>query len=174
MYQYDGLGRRVKETDANDVDTDYIYDDRGNLLSKETDRIIVQSGSYDLLGNQLTMTDGNGNITTFSYNALDKVREMTLPGDSSIAAYTVNYKYTRTGQAAREADSLGKEILNTYDNHGRPLSRTQQRLDQAQTITILSSYDRRGNLRFRTDGRGNITEYTPPSPMTLCTGWLRY
>lgn len=85
-HTYDALGRKIKETNANGVETDYTYSDKGNLLSKHIDGTVVQTNTYDLFSNQLTSADGNGNTTGFTYNALNLIRQKTLPEDTSINA----------------------------------------------------------------------------------------
>ena len=108
----------------------------------------------------LTSKDANGNITTSAYNALNLPRSTTLPGDASIAAYTVTNKYTKLGQPASQTDSLGKQSLVTYDNQGRTLTTTERTSAGAETITVTSRYDKAGNLRYFVDENGNTTEYT--------------
>lgn len=62
---------------ANDSDymtTNYAYDAWGHLVNT-TDSTGYNSGTttYDLNGNVLTVTDANGNVTTNTYDALNRV-----------------------------------------------------------------------------------------------------
>ncbi|MCL2152685.1 MAG: hypothetical protein FWH57_06990, partial [Oscillospiraceae bacterium] len=141
---YDGTGRATSSTDANGVATSFTYDNNGNILTIEVGGVLTQTNTYDLLGNMLTSTDGNGNTATYTYNSLNKLRGMALPGDSTISAYTVTYEYTKLGQPASQTDSIGKQSVLTYDNHGRLLSTTEKTSLGAQPITVSSRYDKAG------------------------------
>ena len=160
LYSYDAIGRLTELTDANGYETDYTYNDAGDILTITVDNSLIQTNTYDLKGNLLTSTDGAGNTTTYTYNKLSTLRTMTLPGDSSIASYTVAYKYTRIGLPAESLDSVGKQTVTTYDNHGRVLTMTEKKFDNTQAITMTNAYDKIGNLRYATNGNGDITEYT--------------
>jgi len=77
-----------------------VYDDNGNILSVTTAGILLQRNTYDLLGNLLTQTDGNGNTAAFAYNNLNLPRSTALPGDGTIGAYSIAFRYTKLGQPA--------------------------------------------------------------------------
>lgn len=99
-------------------------------------------------------TDGNGKVTTYTYNNLNGVRSMVLPGDTNIAALTTTYKYTKTGKPAQQLTSLGKQQIITYDKQGHVLSMTEKKNDGTQIITTSNRYDKAGNLRYTVDGIG--------------------
>ena len=72
---------------ANDSDymtTDYAYDAWGHLVNT-TDSTGYNSGTttYDLNGNVLTVTDANGNVTTNTYDALNRVLAVNTVCDDS-------------------------------------------------------------------------------------------
>ncbi len=165
-YTYDGLGRKVSETNAAGAVTTYYYDNAGNLLKTTVKKDstsaeqIIKISTYDLAGNITTVTDGNGKVTTYEYNQMNKVRKVTYPGDSTIAAYTISYQYDVMGNLKQTIDSLGKVTMYTYDNQGRLLSTTEQASDGSSAITTSTRYDRNGNKRFVLDGNGNTTENT--------------
>jgi len=150
-----------------------VYDDNGNILSVTTAGILLLSNTYDLLGNLLTQTDGNGNISTFTYNSLNLPRSAALPGDATIGAYSIAYRYTKLGQSASETDSLGKQKTVTYDNQGRMKSATVQTATGAQAVTVYWRYDKAGNLRYYVDGNGNTTQHTYDQlGRTASTSWV--
>ncbi|MDP4093577.1 MAG: S8 family serine peptidase [Bacillota bacterium] len=159
-YDYDALGRKTSETNAKGVVASYTYDDAGNLISAQVNGKTVKSAIYDYTGNVISQTDGNGNTTTYDYNAMGKVRRTVLPGDATIPGNTVNYQYDVMGNLVYTSDSTGKVTLYTYDNQGRPLTKTEQAADGTQAITTSVKYDKNGNKRFTTDGNGTTTENT--------------
>jgi RHS repeat-associated protein len=119
-YEYDPLGRRVAVTDANNIVTRYEYDalDRltavvqnyqpGPLADHETN---VRTGyTYDPVGNLWTITDANGNVTTFEYDLLDRlIREDNPIGN------TWRYEYDPVGNLIRRTDANGDVTNYTYD-----------------------------------------------------------
>lgn len=164
--EYDGLTRKISETNADGVKTGYTYDDAGNILSVSIKKNlasvpqILKSSTYDLAGRMLTQTDGNGNTTTYQYNALDKVSKTITPSDSTIASNTIIYQYDVMGNLKYQQDSMGKVDLYTYDNQGRQLTYTQKKLDNTQPITVTTKYDKNGNKCIETDENGNVQTST--------------
>ena len=164
--EYDAMGRKISQTNADGVKTLYTYDNAGNILSvsikknSATNEQVLKTSTYDLIGRMLTQTDAKGNTTTYKYNALGKVSKAILPSDSTIASNTIIYQYDVMGNLMYQQDSLGKVNLYTYDNQGRQLTNTQKKLDNTQAITISASYDRNGNKCTQTDGNGNVQTST--------------
>ena len=157
---YNGLGQIASEKDARNVITSYTYNGQGRLLSTATGSVTTKSAAYDLAGNMLTESDGNGNTASYVYNNIGKVRTVTLPGDATIASYTVSYKYDNAGNVSRSESSLGKVNTFTYDKQGKQLSATEANTSGAGAITNSARYDLAGNIRFTVDGNNVTTEYT--------------
>ncbi len=164
-FSYDGLGRKVSETNANGVITLYSYDNAGNVLAvkvkknENPEEQTLKTATYDLAGRQKTQTDGNGNTTSYEYNSLNKVKKAVTPGDGTIPSNTIVYQYDLEGNLKFKQDAVGRVNLYDYDNKGRVLAQTQQKADGTEAITLTFRYDRAGNKRFETDGNGNTTEY---------------
>lgn len=159
-YEYDSLGRTIKETDANGNNTAYTYDDADNILTVKVNNQTIQTNTYDLADNLLTQRDGNGNTIVFEYNAFGQLRKTILPGDSSIPVCTITYQYDVLGNLKQKVNSAGPVDLYTYDNQGRELFHTRKKSDGSQVITTSIKYDKAGNQRFVTDGNNVTTEYT--------------
>ncbi|WP_148134550.1 RHS repeat-associated core domain-containing protein [Candidatus Formimonas warabiya] len=157
-YEYDGLGRKTKETDANGNYTDYTYDDGDNILMVKVNNQTVQTNTYDLADRLLTQKDGNNNTTNFEYNALGQIRKTTLPGDATIPGSNITYQYDELGHVKKKTHSAGIIDLYSYDNQGRELSHSQQKSDGTQLVTTTVKYDKAGNQRFVTDGNNAAQE----------------
>ena len=164
--EYDAMGRKILQTNADGVKTLYTYDNAGNILSvsikknQASNTQKLQTSTYDLIGRMLTQTDAKGNTTTYQYNGLGKVSKAVTPSDSTIASNTIIYQYDVMGNLKYQQDSLGKVNLYTYDNQGRQLTNTQKKLDNTQAITVSASYDINGNKCTQTDGNGNVQTNT--------------
>ncbi|EYE87369.1 hypothetical protein Q428_13665, partial [Fervidicella metallireducens AeB] len=162
--EYDALSRKVKETDAKGRIKKLEYDAAGNIKavkhqdSLTSPEIILESKTYDLHGNVLTKTDGNGNTVILEYNEIDKLRKETYPSDETIGVYYVTYQYDSNGNLKSSIDSHLKQEIYTYDNEGRMLTKTQRKADGTEEIIVSIKYDAAGNPRFEKDGNGNITE----------------
>jgi len=110
-YEYDGLERKSSETNAKGVITIYGYNDAGNITSVTVKKsqtasgTTIQTGTYDLTGNTLTRTDGNGNTTQFEYNAFGKTRKAIYPGDDTIPSSSATYQYDADGNLVNQGDS---------------------------------------------------------------------
>ncbi len=162
-YEYDALGRKIKEIDAKGAVNKYYLDSAGNitkvnLTETSGEEKILEENTYDLIGNILTHTDGNGNITEYWYNNINKVRKVKHPGDETIPEKIVQYQYDELGNLKYQQDSMGIEEIYSYDTVGNVLSTTLQRQDESEGITVKAAYDKNGNNRFQTDGNGNVTE----------------
>jgi RHS repeat-associated protein len=163
QYQYDGLGRKERETNASGNVTIIAYDDHGNLLSATAlgfpvagTNTVMFSNEYDLLDRLLTATDARGNTTAYTYNAFDKVRAVTLPGDANIPAHTTTHRYDTPGRLVHSIDTLNKEILIIYDHQDRVRSKTERKSDGSESITLTWKYDKNGNPTEEKDGNGTV------------------
>ncbi|USB32579.1 S8 family serine peptidase [Paenibacillus sp. YPG26] len=163
-YGYDGLGRKISETNVNGVVNLTTFDDANKVLSLAVKKSItspeqtLETHSYDWAGRPLSDTDANGNKTLYSYNAMGMIRSITSSGDDTVSEYTVQRQYDTMGRLAKEADSAGKVSLNEYDALDHQISSTEQAVDGSSAITTKVAYDLNGNKRFETDGNGNIHE----------------
>ena len=172
-YEYDQLGRKIKETDALGNATLYSHDTKGNLLTKTDANGHVTSFAYDPLGRvreqidalmgvmkseyspkgQVTkVTDALGNATTYEYDAMGWVIKTASP-DTGIVTYTYNV----TGTLASKTDASGTTINYQYDSQNRLTT-----IDFPTDVDITYTYDDCTNGKSRvctmTDQAGT-TEY---------------
>ncbi|WP_302350936.1 RHS repeat-associated core domain-containing protein, partial [uncultured Ruminococcus sp.] len=125
-YFYNNGGIQTKmETglnSANDSDymtTNYEYDAWGHLV-RTTDSTGYNSGAttYDLNGNALTVTDANGNVTTNTYDALNRVLTANTICSDTSKDVSKSYAYDSMGRITKSTrDDLTTSY--TYDVMGR-------------------------------------------------------
>jgi len=188
-YQYDTLNRRIKTTDALGYITLFEYDSAGgcpscpgptlgsSLITKQTDgngkvtyfkyddldRLVkeirkegdvadvidasdaVTSISYDANGNRLSITQPNGNTTSFVYDDLNRqIEETNAAGDTTLTSYD------GVGNVITVTAPNGNVTTNTYD----VLDRVTQVSDSVGLVATYS-YDNEGNRLSEADGNGN-------------------
>jgi len=163
-YQYDDFGRQISETDANGKITQRFYDEHGNLKRTESPNGHIVSYTYDhsrngLLSTQtakLSGTDPSPDITSYDYNALGQITQVTTP------EVTYTYGYDNANRLATITDSRGNKTL-TYDySPGGQLNyvadsdgkRTDFLYDAASRLTaMLAANGDRVNFIFDAGGR---------------------
>jgi YD repeat-containing protein len=107
--------------------------------------------SHDSLGNPGTVTDPNGNSTTYTYDTIGRVLTVKAPGDTAATQYayvtpgcptcgsggankidhitlpegnTIWYTHDTMGNLSAIKDSLNNTINYTYDSEGNRLTET--------------------------------------------------
>lgn len=103
---------------------EYVYDDEMRLQSVKEGGTEVVSYSYDAVGNKLTGTLGNGVVSNYSYNKLNKITniETDLNGNE-ISNY--QYFYDLDGSdycKIRTEGGIIGEISYGYDDLSRLVS----------------------------------------------------
>jgi len=86
LYDYDGLGR-LKTISASDNSLNYQYEyNRRDQVTKVTDLLTqtTTERSYNGFGELVEEKLGNGLVTTFTYDLLERPTRMTLPDKSAI------------------------------------------------------------------------------------------
>ncbi|MFA7596603.1 MAG: hypothetical protein WCY92_09620 [Novosphingobium sp.] len=119
-YEYDGAGRLVAEYQA--------YGQPGQVGSFY---------AYDGLGNRISATDANGNVTTYSYDERGLLLTATDARGGVLA-----YEYDGFGNVTKVTDPRGKSTRTFYDN----LSRVIAVLDPENYLT-KNFYNAFGEIR---------------------------
>jgi YD repeat-containing protein len=169
-----GAARLMAVRDAKGVTTTYAYDVFGNLTKvtgplagvtriwARNDRGWPESDTqpesgttayvYDAVGNVTTRTDANGHITSFKYDAENRLSERDTAG--TVDDLLVNYD--GAGRVASLSGG-GATTSYTYDTHGR-LGRRQ---DSVNGLTAASTYlyDANDNLATLTYPSTRVVTY---------------
>ena len=193
---YDFLGRQITATDverlpsAGSFTTATSYaptaaDPSGtwkSLVTSPAPENVVTSYGYDAAGETTSVTDGAGNATGSTFDALGRqVRTLNPDGTSQTVAYdpvgnpltktdlsasgqtlsATSTAYDATGDKLSTTDALGNAAAYTYNPYGEVTAETQPVTSSTGIITSLG-YDGAGNKTRYTDGRGNaqFTTYT--------------
>ena len=132
-YFYNNAGVQVKmytgmssESDTSYLTTNYEYDSWLRAV-RTTDSTGYNSGTitYDLNGNILTSTDANGNVTTNTYDALNRVLSSnTVNSKDSSKNVGKSYTYDSMGRITQTV-SNGLTTNTVYDDLGRKYTETE-------------------------------------------------
>ncbi len=148
----------VRRTPA-DTTTDFHHDVLDRLVLVEHPVLdgggrYTTSSTYDLVGNQTTATDRNGNTTHFVYDGLNRVSEVRDPlitGPPAVQ-YSTTTTYDAVGNRVAETDRRGIVSRWVFDRENRP---TEAFRDGVRLVS--TQYDAVGNPEFLTDANGNVT-----------------
>ena len=136
FYEYDALGRRIKETDPLGNSVSYTYDAAGNIMTKTDADGHVAAYAYDPLSRLTEMTDPAQGKTRYAYDLHSLLTGLTDPAGirrftdtmprgqplrtvSPDAGETL-YEYYADGNLKSETDARGITAAYYYDNAGRP------------------------------------------------------
>jgi RHS repeat-associated protein len=78
-FAFDAADRVTTETDALGRVKSYDYDSSGRMLARRLNGTVIESYTYDLVGNRLSVTDGEGNHRHFHYDPLDRLTDESVP-----------------------------------------------------------------------------------------------
>ena len=157
------------------IETNYTYDQRGNVLSKIDPNGYTTSYVYDQMDRLVSLTDPDGNTTSFTYDQNGNLISKTDP-----RGVTTNYEYDAYNQLIRKVEAHGTSIERvtqySYDSRGNLLSVTdpvnntttytyddRNRIQSVTTPlgqTVQFEYDPSGNLIAKTDTNGNAISYS--------------
>ncbi len=183
-FTYDGARRLIQVEDDQGSSLQRTLDTEGNMLSEEnrdsngvlrrqithvynlnnqmessTDGGITEYFNYSATtGQLLSKTTGAGVVTTFSYDALNQLRQQTDDngsGDPATSDTTTGFEYDSQGNLTRVTDANGNQTHYTYDDFGNRLS-----VHSPDAGVTQYSYDEAGNPMQVVDARGTIINAT--------------
>uniref|UniRef100_UPI0021A6F5E8 hypothetical protein n=1 Tax=Sedimenticola hydrogenitrophicus TaxID=2967975 RepID=UPI0021A6F5E8 len=118
-YAYDGRDNRTQTVDANGHASRQVWDGLGRVvdtITQQNGQEIHERKAYDAYGNQVSITDGEGRVTSQVYGAFGRVIEEIDPGGRQTF-----YEYDDQGRLVREYAATGQDIRRSYDDAGRLL-----------------------------------------------------
>ena len=165
-YVYDGSGNPVRIASWIEDDlwtVEHRQYQNGQFVKSVTqDGIETADGSQTAVttqytydpdtGSVLSQTDGNGNITSFTYDRVGRILQETLPDGA-----TRTYAYQDRENSLATCDAEGGKLEYRY-THAGLLSEV---VNCATGRTLVScTYDRSERLLTETDGNGTKVQYT--------------
>lgn len=155
-YDYDSQDRITSVTDPNGGITTYFYNGHGDLKWQDSpDSGRTDFDVYDEAGNLKQKTDARGVATTYTYDALNRLRNVSYPTNPSL---NVTFNYDEPGVGPRKGhltsmvDASGTTAY-TYDDRGNLSSKTHN------SQTIKYTYDLSDNLSSITYPSGFLVAY---------------
>ena len=163
--------------------TSFTYDTSGNLLTA-TDALshVTHFAGFDANGRPGTMTDANGIVTAFAYDAMGRVTTITVqyPGNTALNAvttvgYDANGRVTGLTLPATEQLTLGYDGSSrvtslsaangeqwsfAYDAMDNVTSETVKRTNATTSRQLSRAFDELGRIISQTTGTGNTTRWT--------------
>ncbi|WP_139166341.1 RHS repeat domain-containing protein [Curtobacterium sp. UNCCL20] len=149
---------------GNTSGTVYAYDANnqlGSITPPAGTSLGVQKYAYDDLGRVKSHTDGDGGVTSYTYDNDDRMLTTVF----SDGTPTVTNTYDGNGNQLTEQSATGT-VTNSYDQRNRLIST----VNTAGGGTVSYSYDLAGNTVQVTDQHGTLTHaYDPANALQSTT-----
>lgn len=152
-WRYDYRGRQVYAINNLGETTTYNYDANGNRIAETKPKGNASESASCSYSETLAASypgDSADYTWHYGYDGADRLISVT-DGDGEITRYTYNYLDLRTSHT----DALNHTTTMAYDDVGNMVSVTYADGEQEQ----YSAYDGNGNLKAMTDAKGNAVSY---------------
>lgn len=170
-YTYDAAGNKLSESLSNPNSladgrsdptrtTTFTYDAANRMVSQNTGGE-TQYLAYDKVGNTVSKTDGNGNVTLSEYDLQNRVTKVTNALNEEIS-----YTYDAVGNLVTTTNAEGHTFTQVYDLNNRVIEVIEPAVDiydvdsqitLAHTPITKYTFDANGNTISQTDPNGNVT-----------------
>ena len=155
---FDSANRPTLIEDANNVQTQFVYDTLGRVSSSTqaygTGSAATTSYTYDDVGNVLTITAPNSSVITYAYNDNNRL-ELITDGLGHKKFITYNALGDVDYVAYRNAYNVTKSYTgNVYDELSRVIESSV-----GASINTNYDYDKNSNVTNITDGNFNATSF---------------
>lgn len=155
---YDDRNRLVKSIKLVDKQDIYGFESlpgSGSLTdSRDEDRVRLITGyEYDLLGNKTKEISPSGNITTYTYDFMNRVQTVSRLVNNKLTR--MSYQYDEEGNKTGEINERGFEKGYTYDVVNRLKTVTD-----AAGYTFTYNYDLAGNKISETNAKNSTIAYS--------------
>ncbi|MBP7588381.1 MAG: RHS repeat protein [Thermoanaerobaculia bacterium] len=155
VYDPNGNVTRQEETYSTSglaVETQ-TWDDFDRLLLKTDRHGETVSTTYDANGNRKSVRDSDGVVTTYTYDALNRLASQTGAGG------VTSYDYFKNSLPKKTTYPNGASATQTYDLANRTLSITN-RQNAALIASYVYAYDDNGNRSEQLETNGGAPETT--------------
>ena len=157
-YGYDAAGLLKSAQDENHAtpNTIYSYDELNRLATVQQtlgSGTISTTYRYDAEDNMTSVTDPNGNTTTYAYDDFHRMQTQGSP-----VSGTTSYSYDAAGNLTATTDANGVATTRTYDAANRLLTATSAGGASSESVTYAYDDPTAGNY-----GKGRVRSVTDPS-----------
>jgi len=154
-----------------------VYDEGGNVVQHinteygaEGERLAVTGGTepvaytYDGLYRVVTLTDGNGNVTRYGYDANGRLALTRYPGADTVRQTS----YDQVGRLLQRIDGNGLVANFAYNEAGGALTNVSYPTQSSYNVTY--GHDSLGRVTSMADAQGTITTIYDDvgNPLTPC------
>jgi len=162
-YLPDGTLSSVQDEKHTTANTSYSYDG-ANRIASVTQTLasapggqIVTRYAYDLAGNLTSVTDPNGNVTTYVFDDFGRMQRQNSP-----VSGTTSYAYDLAGNLLSTTDANSATTTRVYDSLNRVTSAVTSRASASESVT--STYDDSTPGNF---GLGRLAAMNDPTGSTV-------
>ena len=162
----DGSLATVRDENHASPNTTYAYDPAGRLVTVTQTLAVAPSGhiatsyGYDIQGNLTSVTDPNGNVTSYVYDDFGRMLSQTSP-----VTGTTSYRYDLAGNLVSTTDANGATTVRTYDQLNRVLAASSTCTGLTEE-DVFYTYDSAPEGGF---GVGRLSELDSPALSTIYT-----
>lgn len=172
QYIYDERGNLIKETAPGGFTTTYQYDNNGGLIASTDPLGYTTRYEYDLAGNPVKITGPTGVQKIFRYDGADRVIEQNNIAPDGQVADQQNFTYDAIGKLASATNSNGGTTTYSYNPTGQPLQETsplghvtRYNYDSTGRLTSVTGPDG-AQTTYAYETRGNLASITDPRGYT--------
>jgi RHS repeat-associated protein len=161
-YLPDGTLSSVQDERHTSANTSYSYDGANRMVSVTQTLVSAPGGQvatlygYDSVGNLTSVTDPNGNLTTYVYDDFGRMQRQNSP-----VSGTTTYAYDLAGNLLSTTDANGATTSRVYDSLNRVTSVVTSRASASESVT--STYDDATPGNF---GLGRLAMMSDPTGST--------
>lgn len=164
-FSYDARDNLRTVKDPNNLTTTYIYDGLGNLTDLDSPDTGHTDYAYDFAANRTSKIDNRGVLSTYTFDALNRLGATTYP--TSSLNITIHHDDSNTvtgcassyplGRITRMIDTSGATIY-CYDRRGNISTKTQ--VTAGATLTVDYTYTRADRPATITYPSGGVATYS--------------
>jgi len=153
-FEYDRRQNITLQTDANNNDTRFTYNEHGQLISQTNALNQTTEFNYDSQGNLIKVKDAKSSETRYQYDRRGmRITEIKPMGQQ------LGYQYDAAGNLIERLDSKNQRITYDYDDDGRLTLEQHYASATATTAAkaIVYHYDKNNQLTGYDDGITSAT-----------------
>ena len=116
----------------------------GDSITTGKDTIINET-AYDVNGNESAVTDGNGNVTTYTYDDQNRVTGVNRKNGNETISNSISYDMGTDGKTTTSVKDANGHVNKEVTNEAGLTESTTDLGDGEEQITTAYSYDTNGN-----------------------------